>query len=181
MNKKIIVHSSASPWGNALVIDQWHRERGWRGIGYHAVILNGFPHTSYWCTDRRIKIYNGVIEPGRALDADNDIDSWEQGAHAYGYNENTVSVCLIGGEYTSVGETKFEDFTKNQIISLVKLVKLWQFQFRISTENVLGHSELPGVTKSCPCLQMEKIRLLVDNKTESIRLFKTLDGVKEVH
>ena len=37
----IVVHCSDSAWGSAKVIDQWHRDRGWRMIGYHYVINNG--------------------------------------------------------------------------------------------------------------------------------------------
>ena len=39
--KKIIIHCSDSEFGDAALIDKWHKERGWTGIGYHYVILNG--------------------------------------------------------------------------------------------------------------------------------------------
>ena len=38
---KIIIHCSATPRGvdySAADIDKWHRQRGFRGIGYHYVI-----------------------------------------------------------------------------------------------------------------------------------------------
>ena len=35
---KIIIHHSASPIGTTVEqIDQWHKARGWTGIGYHFV------------------------------------------------------------------------------------------------------------------------------------------------
>ena len=40
---RITIHCSDSEWGNADVIDEWHKKRGWDGIGYHYVILNGYP------------------------------------------------------------------------------------------------------------------------------------------
>ncbi len=39
--KRIIIHHSASDFGDAKLIDKWHKERGWKGIGYHFVVLNG--------------------------------------------------------------------------------------------------------------------------------------------
>jgi hypothetical protein len=33
--KQIIIHCSDSEFGNVIQIDRWHRERGWKGIGYH--------------------------------------------------------------------------------------------------------------------------------------------------
>lgn len=174
---KIIVHCSASEFGTALMIDQWHKERGWKGIGYHAVIMNGYPDKSYLAPQRggrdfRVKLYNGVAVPGRALDSDEFIEPVEVGAHAYGFNRDTVAVCLIGNSV----------FTKQQLIGLVKQIKLWQFQYNIKTDDVLGHCELPGVAKTCPNLDMETIRKMVHNKTESIRLFKDLgSSMKEVY
>lgn len=72
----IIIHYSASTFGNAKVIDGWHKERGFHGIGYHYVVGNG----------------NGLdpakIEAGRSEDT--------PGAHAPGYNSRSIGICLIG-------------------------------------------------------------------------------------
>ncbi|WP_246164157.1 N-acetylmuramoyl-L-alanine amidase [Xanthovirga aplysinae] len=54
-------------------IDQWHKERGWRCIGYHYVI-------------RR----DGTIEVGRTED--------NQGAHCKGQNRNSIGICWVGGK-----------------------------------------------------------------------------------
>jgi N-acetyl-anhydromuramyl-L-alanine amidase AmpD len=69
--KKHIVHCSDSAHGDVGTIRSWHRERGWRDVGYHFVI-------------RR----DGEIEVGRTLD--------EQGAHVKGQNKDSVGTCLIG-------------------------------------------------------------------------------------
>jgi len=71
---RLIIHASATPNERAVTasdIDRWHKERGWKGIGYHNVIQR-----------------NGVIEPGRPL---KDI-----GAHVAGHNRDSIGVCLIG-------------------------------------------------------------------------------------
>ena len=75
--KKIIIHCSDSEWGDAYIIDKWHKERGWKGIGYHYVVLNG----------KRIpnsfdKSEVGFIEKGRP-------DS-EVGSHVVGMNSISI-------------------------------------------------------------------------------------------
>lgn len=72
---EIIIHCSATKEGNkisAATIDRWHKDRGWRGIGYHYVV--------------RI---DGSIEYGRPVQ---DI-----GAHVKGRNKHSIGVCYIGG------------------------------------------------------------------------------------
>lgn len=80
--KKVILHCSTTPdypdsserydLFGALDIDEWHRQRGWREIGYHYVI-------------RR----TGVIEIG-------DRHWSEYGAHVKGHNKDSLGVCYIG-------------------------------------------------------------------------------------
>lgn len=81
MNKPthIIIHCSDSPFGNAAVIDGWHRERGFNRIGYHFVIGNGKGLAA------------GQIETGRMVN--------EVGAHCVGYNSRSIGICLIGAPF----------------------------------------------------------------------------------
>ena len=72
---EIIIHCSATKEGNkisAATIDRWHKDRGWRCIGYHYVV--------------RI---DGSIEYGRPVQ---DI-----GANVKGKNKHSIGVCYIGG------------------------------------------------------------------------------------
>ena len=72
---EIIVHCSATMEDkefHAKDIDRWHRERGFKCIGYHYVI----------CLD-------GSVEKGR--------EEKEIGAHCKGHNANSIGVCYIGG------------------------------------------------------------------------------------
>ena len=72
----IIIHCAATTPDmdiGAEEIDQWHRARGWDGIGYHFVI-------------RR----SGLVEEGRSLD--------KVGAHVRGHNAHSVGICLVGGK-----------------------------------------------------------------------------------
>lgn len=73
--KYVVWHCSATrPSSNigAKEIDQWHKDRGWGGIGYALVI-------------RR----DGTIEAGRPLD--------EAGAHVAGYNDRSIGIVMVGG------------------------------------------------------------------------------------
>lgn len=67
---RAVIHHTASHDVSASTIDQWHKARGWDGIGYHYVIRS-----------------NGDIETGR--------DITKQGAHAKRRN-NYVGIALTG-------------------------------------------------------------------------------------
>lgn len=72
---KIIVHCTATPEHQKVTvadINQWHRQRGMRCIGYHYVIY-----------------LDGSIHAGRAES--------EIGAHCSGQNAHSIGVCYVGG------------------------------------------------------------------------------------
>lgn len=72
---KIIVHCTATPEGREVSvkeIDRWHRERGFKCIGYHYVIG-----------------LDGKVSEGRPIE--------EIGAHCTGQNSHSVGVCYVGG------------------------------------------------------------------------------------
>jgi len=134
--KSIYIHESASNWGNSIEINKWHLQRGWSGIGYHIVILNGNLRN-----DRFNEMFDGYIESGRAFDDDNMVDKDEAGAHVYGRNSDSIGICLIG---------KNGLFTENQFNSLWKvLVDLCdKFNLDIS-KDVYGHYQYDA-NKTCP-------------------------------
>jgi len=71
---KLIAHCSDSPNDRNVTVDEirsWHKQRGWRDIGYHYVIYR-----------------NGQIMSGRPVS--------EVGAHCKGQNHDSIGVCLIG-------------------------------------------------------------------------------------
>jgi N-acetylmuramoyl-L-alanine amidase len=71
----IIIHCTATKEGQhftAKNIDAWHKQRGWRGIGYHYVYL-----------------LDGTEEKGR--------NESEIGAHTVGYNSNSIGLVYVGG------------------------------------------------------------------------------------
>lgn len=136
----IVVHCSATmggQWVDAKDIDEWHKARGWSGIGYHRVIR-----------------LDGSVEQGRPFT--------RRGAHVKGNNTNTIGICLIGG-LDDEGEPK-NTFTDAQFHSLMaEIVNIKTFT---SVENIVGHRsfspDLNGdglITpnewiKVCPCFSV---------------------------
>lgn len=127
--EKIIIHCAdtyASMDVGANEIRQWHLDRGWSDIGYHYVI-------------RR----NGVIETGRDLDDDGDVDE-HVGAHALGHNAHSLGICLVGGKGND-GQPDC-NFTLAQWESLGKLVS--DLEARYPGADVIGHRDVSD--KACP-------------------------------
>lgn len=121
--EKIIIHCSATaPEANIGVseIDAWHKERGWKGCGYHYVIKR-----------------DGEIQQGRALE--------EIGAHTKGFNAKSIGICLVGGvdKNGKARDTK----TKEQEKSLKNLLGKLLAEFKGA--EVLGHRDLDP-HKDCP-------------------------------
>jgi N-acetylmuramoyl-L-alanine amidase len=126
----IAIHCSASAPSvkvNASVINRWHREKGWLGIGYHFVITRG-----------------GVVEAGRPLD--------QVGAHVGGFNAVSVGICLAGG-VDSKGKPE-DNFTPEQYAALAELILTLREKFPQAV--VLGHREFPNVAKACPSFDVQR-------------------------
>jgi len=148
--EKVFVHCSASRWGNSLVIDEWHKARGFDKIGYHFVISNGLYQGNQ---KTRFSFANGSIEAGRSVDS--------IGAHTVGFNQNSLGICLIGDKV----------FTKEQIETLYNMIVALKNQLGTFTfSNVHGHYEAGllnpkfAVQKTCPNMPMDKFRLVLENK-----------------
>lgn len=71
---RVFLHCSASDnpkHDDVSVMDSWHKQRGWSGVGYHYFITKA-----------------GVIQPGRPLES----TPAAQGGH----NAGTIAICLHG-------------------------------------------------------------------------------------
>lgn len=106
-------------------IREWHIQRGFSEIGYHYVI-------------RR----DGTIETGRDLQ--------KAGAHAAGYNAFSIGICYVGGR--SDDDSPEDNRTPEQKAALWDLIK--ELLSRFPDAKVVGHRDLPGVQKSCPCFSV---------------------------
>lgn len=152
----VIVHCSDSEWGCCRAIREWHLERGWRDIGYHFGIMNGYPTYEDFKNNNRFKVLDGQIECGRYLNGNLIMKRGEIGAHCLGYNEDSVGVYLIGKN----------KFTFSQKSSLVLLCRELAEKYQLEVKNIIGHNETEsGIRqgKTCPNLDMSNIRSLIKN------------------
>lgn len=112
---KIILHCSATKEGQKFTvkdIDAWHKQRGFKGVGYHYVVL-----------------LDGTVEAGRPES--------EIGAHTLGQNANSIGICYIGG-LDANGKPK-DTRTDAQREALIKLVKELKAKYPGATAH--GHNE----------------------------------------
>lgn len=141
---RIFVHCSATSDFDdsidAAKIDSWHKARGWDGIGYHYVIKR-----------------NGTIEVGR--------DENEIGAHARGYNTDSIGICLVGTL----------NFTSQQVASLVDLIIDVMNRYNIDSTNLWGHYEV-NPNKTCPNIPGEILRKLIENELSSRKAYHLPSG-----
>lgn len=153
----IIWHCSASEFGDVVIIDSWHRARGFRCIGYNAIILNGILTKRDYLKAEIDNSLDGLVQFGRSLDLDKVLDKKEIPAATYGLNSRSVALCLIGNQ----------KFSRKQIESALKLTEKWQRQFAISVEGVIGHYEVGKIDprfatkKTCPNIDMLAVRKLL--------------------
>lgn len=124
---EIILHCSATPEGRDYTIadiDRWHRQKGFRKIGYHFVIYR-----------------DGCIHAGRAKS--------EIGAHCTGHNSASIGICYIGGMSADNKAAK-DTRTPEQKESLRSLIEQLQAEFPQATLH--GHNEFAH--KACPCFRV---------------------------
>ncbi len=140
--KHIVIHCTATVEGksfSASDIDRWHKERGWKGIGYHYIIG-----------------LDGTIEEGRA---ENKI-----GAHVKRHNRHSIGIAYIGGlnKRLSPKDTR----TRKQKRALKEL--LITLKRKYPQAIILGHRDFSedlnrnGIiepfefSKACPCFDARK-------------------------
>lgn len=83
---------------------------------------------------------NGEIEKGR--------EDSVVGSHAKGANSNSIGVVWVGTNVPSPEQEK----------SLFSLIHFLMGKYNIKIENVLGHCEAVKTDKTCPNLNMNRVR-----------------------
>ncbi len=124
--EKIVIHHAEIESGNRDYYGWFHKGiRGWSDVGYHFIIGNGVDSLSI----------DGDIEIGRAINI--------QGAHVKSHNHNTIGICLVGNMDNHKP-------TEKQMESLLNLLNRLIKEFSLSKNDICGHRDFDGVTKSCP-------------------------------
>ncbi|WP_239063733.1 N-acetylmuramoyl-L-alanine amidase [Bacteroides sp. 51] len=121
--KYIMIHCTATPAERELTvadIDRYHRERGFKSIGYHFVIHQ-----------------DGRIEEGRSLT--------QKGAHCYGWNSSAIGIAYVGGldKEGNPADTR----TEAQKVAIRELVR--RLCTLIEIKRVLGHNEVSDKACPC--------------------------------
>lgn len=136
----IIVHCSASGFGDVHTIDQWHKERGWDGVGYHLVITNGvFQARGLYRAD-----HDGLMQNGR--------DILKPGAHCRGKNKTSVGICLIGCHHFSA---------KQLYEALPNALHYYMREYALDEKQIFGHRDF-NARKTCPNIDTHLIRRLAN-------------------
>jgi len=128
----IILHCSSSDipgHDNIETIRKWHvEERGWSDVGYGFYIRK-----------------SGQLEIGRPIS--------KAGAHARGYNSNSVGICLGG----------LKNFQKEQFLTLYQLSRNLIDIFGIEENGYFGHNVVDA-NKTCPNFDVGPIKDLLWKK-----------------
>lgn len=126
----IVLHCSATRVTQSFTIEQLeacHKARGYSSVGYHYYITR-----------------DGTLYPCRPEN--------EVGAHALHFNKNIIGICYEGG--LDAKGRPADTRTEAQKITMEELLRSLCVDF--PDAEILGHCDLPGVRKACPCFDTRK-------------------------
>lgn len=142
--KRLVIHCTATREGREVTgaeIRHWHCDpvskggRGWKQVGYSDLIH-----------------LNGGVENLVKYNEDDIVDPWEVTNGAAGYNGTSRHVVYVGG-LASDGKTARDTRTAAQKEALKKYVRAFIRQH--PGAEVVGHRDLPGVSKACPSFDVK--------------------------
>ena len=125
----IVIHCSATRCDQRFpfeALEACHRARGFASCGYHYYITR-----------------DGQLHVGRSEEV--------AGAHARKYNAHSIGICYEGGlnERGEPADTR----TQAQKAALTALLRSLKTDY--PDARILGHRDLPGVRKACPCFDAQ--------------------------
>jgi len=126
-----------------------HRMRGWEDIGYHFVIGNG------------LFAQPGTLIVGRPEEY--------MGAHAHGYNRNSLGICLIGNFDRSIPDPA-------QWKAAIDLLAQKSVEYDVDLDHVIGHREIPGAGKSCPGFRID-LDIMRQQVSEAQALYRMPEAI----
>jgi len=130
----ICIHHSSSNDVSRETVNSWHRMRGWGkkyldgiySIGYHFLVHK-----------------DGIIETGRPLSI--------SGAHAKGYNERLIGLCVLGN-------FEVESPSNEQYVITAYLITLLSKIYNFDSSKVYFHRDISNT--NCPGKNFNKNILL---------------------
>lgn len=112
----IALHHAAAVTCSAVQVDQWHKNNGWSGIGYHYFVRK-----------------DGTIYRGRP--------EWALGAHVSGMNNCSLGICAEGNYDI---EHSMPDAQYNAILSLIDDIHIRYPAAKVVGHREIGASDCPG-------------------------------------
>ena len=135
--RRIVIHHTVTAEdASAAHINRLHRQRGFSGIGYHAIV-------------RRAAGGDVIIEDGR--------DDENQGAHAKGANYDTLGVAVAG----DFSEQEPDD---QQYGILIGQCAAWCLTYGIGSNDIFAHKHVPGGKTATVCpglIDIERVKRCV--------------------
>ena len=134
----IVIHCSATRCNQRYTVDQLRADHNARfhnkGIGYHYYI------------ERDGQVYQTRPEE-------------EVGMHALHYNAHSIGICYEGGldEKGNYADTR----TPAQRATMIALLRALKVDY--PDAEIVGHCQLPGVSKPCPCFSCQEYRDYFEN------------------
>lgn len=137
--KYLVIHCTATAEGREVTsaeIRHWHTDpvskggRGWKQVGYTDLIH-----------------LDGQVERMVQNNEDAKVDPWEVTNGAKGYNSVSRHIVYAGG-CAKDGKTPKDTRTAAQRKALTDYVRT--FHERFPQIRIVGHRDLPGVSKACP-------------------------------
>ena len=132
----VVIHHSASVDSDELQIDnfrRWHKQRGWRDIGYHAVI------------ERVEGQYECLF--GRPITM--------TGSHAKRWNRKALGV-VFAGNYMDEGPT--DEMLR---VAVYRVIRPWLVAFSIHKNNIIGHRDTKATDCPGSAFDIQRIRRLI--------------------
>ena len=129
----IVIHCSATRCNQRYTVDHLRADHNARfhnkGIGYHYYI------------ERDGQVYQTRPEE-------------EVGMHALHYDAHSIGICYEGGldEKGNYADTR----TPAQRATLIALLRALKVDY--PDAEIVGHCQLPGVSKPCPCFSCQEYR-----------------------
>lgn len=148
--KRLVIHCTATPEGrevSSAEIRHWHcdpkpKGNGWKQVGYTDMFH-----------------LNGGVERLVKNNEDENVDPWEITNGAAGYNSTSRHIVYVGGLENRPGvaykDLKPKDTrTADQKKAMAKYVK--DFHRKHPTIPIVGHRDLPDVSKTCPSFDVAR-------------------------
>ncbi|MBR5594613.1 MAG: N-acetylmuramoyl-L-alanine amidase [Bacteroidaceae bacterium] len=143
--KRIVVHCTAEPSNAKRNREYYHHYffevKKWKHYGYHAIVFQD----GTWCV---LQKWPEVKKDGGYITNDTTANG------AAGFNTDSMHIAYVGGllpHSTVARDTR----TQEQKKTLWAIIACWKRDYQVT--EVVGHNQLPGVKKACPCFDAKTV------------------------